>query len=87
MCIRDSQYGAGAGIGGDGFGDSAVHQEGGDFGQITVAGGKIFAYGGQAANYNYGAGAGKMCIRDRNYSQGHFGRCYGRRGDFYRADG
>ena len=53
-----SQYGAGAGIGGDGFGDSAVHQEGGDFGQITVAGGKIFAYGGQAANYNYGAGAG-----------------------------
>ena len=53
------KYGAGAGIGGDGFGDTeAAHQAGGDFGQITIESGQISAYGGQAVNLNYGAGAG-----------------------------
>ena len=53
------RYGAGAGIGGDGFGAAeAAHQAGGDFGQIIIENGQISAYGGAATLSSNGAGAG-----------------------------
>lgn len=48
--------GAGAGIGGDGFGDS--NKYGGDFGVVEIQGGTIVATGGAATSTAAGAGAG-----------------------------
>lgn len=50
------KFGGGAGIGGDGYGDG--NTEGGDFGIVDVAGGKVTAKGGGAVSLKYGAGAG-----------------------------
>ena len=48
--------GAGAGIGGDGFGNS--NEYGGDFGVVEIQGGTIVATGGAATSTTAGAGAG-----------------------------
>lgn len=51
-----STCGAGAGIGGDGFGGS--NEYGGDFGVVEIQGGTIVATGGAAISTSAGAGAG-----------------------------
>ena len=49
-------FGAGAGIGGDGYGSS--NEDGGDFGIVEINNGEIEAAGGAAISTSYGAGAG-----------------------------
>lgn len=51
-----SSCGGGAGIGGDGFGNS--NEYGGDFGVVEIQGGTIVATGGAATSTTAGAGAG-----------------------------
>lgn len=51
-----SSCGGGAGIGGDGFGNSSKY--GGDFGVVEIQGGTIVATGGAATSTTAGAGAG-----------------------------
>lgn len=49
--------GAGAGIGGDGYGENGNH-DGGNFGTVTIQSGTIHAVGGTALSVSFGSGAG-----------------------------
>lgn len=65
--------GAGAGIGGDGFGETS-NPNGGDFGVVQIDGGTIEATGGDSSGTEIGAGAGigggGLCCEDYWYYAG-----------------
>ena len=62
MCIRDSYWGSGAGIGGNGVwaygNDTWVDGSSPNFGTIQIEEGTINAVGGERKNTNVGGGAG-----------------------------
>ena len=72
----DGMFGAGAGIGGNGFGEVSGYLNGGDFGYIVIEGGNITANGGDDAlvpsgngsNYGAGAGIGGGGVKGNSYS-------------------